>query len=71
MAAGDIHAFPNTKEGITMRSPFIPLIMMCALGSNSEGREAGVQSGPFVALFVATLAMYLDLFGGSRHEGKR
>lgn len=36
MAAGDIHAFPNTEEGITMRPPFISVITKSALGTASK-----------------------------------
>lgn len=36
MAAGDIHAFPNTEEGITMRPPFISVITKSALGTSSK-----------------------------------
>lgn len=36
MTAGDIHAFPNTEEGITMRPPFISVITKSAPGTSSE-----------------------------------
>lgn len=51
MAAGDIHAFPNTEEGITMRPPFIPVITKSALGTSSKAVKLLLKMT--VALFVA------------------
>lgn len=50
MAAGDIHAFPNTEEGVTMRPPFIPVITKSALGTGSKAIKLLLKITVCVAL---------------------
>lgn len=65
MAAGDIHAFPNTEEGITMRPPAHSAHREPCTWQRLRGGEAAVERGLIAALFVAMQPMYLDLFGKS------